>query len=70
MDAFATSEEALAAEAIFEAYRVGRREDIQHCIKKHSIFTDLDNQVFASFLSSFIKLATSNLSFHRLETTL
>ena len=57
VDAFARSEEALAAEAVFEAYRLGSREDIQQCVKKHSIFADLDNQVFCfSYIHSSLRV--------------
>jgi len=45
VDAFAQSEEAFAAEALFDAYRSGSAEDIQLCISKKSIFFDLDNNV-------------------------
>lgn len=55
VDAFARSEEAVAAEAVFDAYRLGTKEDIQQCVKKHSIFTDLDNQV------CFVKLLPSSV---------
>ena len=45
VDSFAQSEEAFAAEALFEAYRTGTAEDVQKCITKRPIFFDLDNNV-------------------------
>ena len=45
MDAFSSSEEAFAAEALLEAYELGSKQEVQQSIAKHSIFRDLDNQV-------------------------
>lgn len=45
VDTFERSEEAFAAEALFDAYRAGTDEEIKQCINKKSIFMDLDNQV-------------------------
>lgn len=42
---FARSEEAFAAEALFDAFSTGSPEDIKRCITQKSIFKDLDNQV-------------------------
>ena len=50
VDSFAQSEEAFAAEALFEAYRTGTAEDVQKCISKRPIFFDLDNSVSFSTL--------------------
>ena len=53
MDAFSSSEEAFAAEALLEAYKLGSKKEVQQSIAKHSIFRDLDNQVRSFCLSSF-----------------
>jgi len=45
VDAFAQSDEAFAAEALFEAYKTGTAEDVKSCIAKKNIFFDLDNNV-------------------------
>lgn len=45
MDNFASSDEAAAAEALFDAYRSGGVEEVRSCIKGRNIFLELDNQV-------------------------
>ena len=45
VDAFSRSEEAQAAEDLFDAYRAGSNEDVKQCVSKRSVFLDLDNQV-------------------------
>jgi len=49
VDAFAQSDEAFAAEALFEAYKTGTAEDVKSCIAKKNIFFDLDNNVSTVF---------------------
>lgn len=45
MEAYARSEEAVAAEDVLEAYKLGDKEAVRKAIDKHMIFRDLDNQV-------------------------
>ena len=47
MDAFAQSEEAFAAEALFGAYRSGDADEVKRCVSSRRLFLDLDNQVTA-----------------------
>ena len=62
VDSFSQSEEAFAAESLFDAYRTGSAEDIKRCISKRSIFTDLDNQVrLAANHASVMQAAVNKL---------
>lgn len=45
VDAFMTSDEAFAAEALLSACRVGDAEAVAAAVKKHHVFLHLDNQV-------------------------
>ena len=45
MDAFSNSQQAYAAEELFDAYRKGDAEAVRACVKSKSTFADLDTQV-------------------------
>ena len=52
VEIFARSEEAFAAEALLESYKLASVQEVQQSIAKHPIFRDLDNQVSLFPLSS------------------
>ncbi|KAJ9532770.1 hypothetical protein QJQ45_010880 [Haematococcus lacustris] len=45
IDAFVSSEEAFAADALFSAYRSGEEDEVQRVVKSKSVFKQLENQV-------------------------
>ena len=45
VDAFSSSDEAFAADALFLAYKSGQEDSVRKLIKDKSIFKNLDNQV-------------------------
>ena len=51
MDAFCNSQQAYAAEELFDAYRKADAEAVKSVVASKSVFTDLDNQVTATMPS-------------------
>jgi hypothetical protein len=45
VEEFASSGEAFAAEALFQAYRSGDAEEVKRCVAQTGAFLELDNQV-------------------------
>jgi hypothetical protein len=61
VDAFATSDEAFAAQALLEAYRTGNVEEVKKCIESHHMFLELDNQVPANTLCQWCYIVKFSL---------
>ena len=45
VEVFSSSDEAFAAEALFQAYRSGDAEEVKRCVAQTGAFLELDNQV-------------------------
>ena len=45
MEPFSSSDEAFAAEALFQAYRSGDAAQVRQCVASTRTFLELDNQV-------------------------
>lgn len=65
VDEFATSDEAFAADALFEAYRSGDAAEVKKCIQTHSLFLELDNQVCLKRLIFLAPHSADAVCFHK-----
>lgn len=54
VELFASSDEAFAAEALFQAYRSGHAEEVKQCVASTHAFLELDNQVRTAWLIVFL----------------